>query len=82
MITDKQCATVVMLCKLLENDEVNTVNKNDVTWCIILQEVCACYWPHTGVHSFDDVDVELTSENSAKHFTTRSMNVTDNQVRS
>ncbi|XP_065904176.1 receptor-type tyrosine-protein phosphatase alpha-like [Dysidea avara] len=65
MISDKQSATVIMLCELLENDE----------------EVCACYWPRTGVNTFDDMDVELTGGNSAKHFTTRTMKITDNKTK-
>jgi len=47
----------------------------------ILQEVCACYWPHSGASSFDDVNVELIGGNTAKHFTTRTLKITDNKVR-
>ena len=54
---------------------------NSDTLYAILQEVCACYWPRTGVNSFDDMDVELTGGNTAKHFTTRTLKITDNKVR-
>ena len=32
------------------------------------------------MNTFDDMDVELTGGNSAKHFTTRTMKITDNKV--
>jgi len=46
----------------------------------MLQEVCARYWPHTGVVSYDDMSVELTGGKSVKNFTTRTLRVTDNKV--
>jgi len=46
-----------------------------------VQEVCTCYWPHTGAISVDDINVELIGSNSTTYFTTRIMKITDNKVR-
>jgi len=48
---------------------------------MILQEVCACYWPCTGCFSFDDVDVELIDGYAAKNYTIRIIKITNNKVR-
>jgi len=45
-----------------------------------LQEVCSCYWPHQGVTSFGEMEIENIGGSSSKHYTVIAMKITDNIV--
>ena len=49
-------------------------------YSIILQEVCAPYWPETGSFTYGDMVVANINVVEAKEFTTRVFKVTDKKV--
>jgi len=82
MIHDRQCASIVMLCEVMEDGKVSfsAYMCNYMLLLNYLQEVCAPYWPESGAFTYGDMTVTNVNTSEAKEFTTRVFKVTDKKV--
>ena len=80
VIHDRQCASIVMLCEIMEDGRVSYSVHLLLYWSLInlFQEACAAYWPESGAFTYGDMTVTIVSAVEAKEFTTRVFKVTDN----
>ena len=79
MIHDRQCASVVMLCEVMEDGNVSSIYTytHVVIFLNYLQETCAPYWPESDSFTYGDMTVTNVNTTDAKEFTTRVFKVTD-----
>ena len=87
MIFNQRCATIIMLCELVENNQVGfdslVVHSHHIKFYLNFvksQEVCAPYWCSGETVTYGDITVAVINEDQQDDYTRRVFQITDVKV--